>query len=146
MMSGENLDYLTQQFKLIEEYIRRARAIASLSLSEYLDDPNLGDASVRQLTVLFETCHNVGKHILSRRGWREPLNKAETFEILAEQGVLALSLVDALREAARFRNLVTYQTTMVNETKVYEILQDHLGDFDRFLAEVAGWLSTHPEP
>ncbi|HXU32740.1 MAG TPA: DUF86 domain-containing protein [Thermoanaerobaculia bacterium] len=145
-MSGESLAYLTQQLRLVEEYLRRARAIASLSLSEYLGDPNLGDASVRQLTVLFETCHNVGKHILSRRGWREPLNKAETFEILAEQGVFPPSLVDALREAARFRNLVTYQTAAVDETKVYEILQNHLGDFDSFLTHVAGWLSAHPAP
>ena len=70
-MSTENLEYLAEQFELIEEYLRRARAIASLSLPEYLGDPNLVDASVRQLTVLFETCHNVGKHILSRRAWRE---------------------------------------------------------------------------
>jgi uncharacterized protein YutE (UPF0331/DUF86 family) len=139
-MDDLNQDYLLEQFRLIEEYLRRARAIASRSPQEYFADPNLVDASVRQITVLFETCHNVAKHLISRFGWRAPENKAEAFEILCEQGVLSESLRDAFRSAARFRNLVTYQTTMVQDEIVFQILREHLSDFEAFLASVAQWL------
>jgi hypothetical protein len=39
-------------------------------------------ASIRELTVLFETSHNVAKYLISHQGWRSPTNKAETFDIL----------------------------------------------------------------
>lgn len=141
-MSELNREYLLEQFELIEEYLQRARRVAALSQEEYLADPTAIDASVRQLTVLFETSHNIAKHLSSRLGWRPSRSKAETFEVLAEQGVLPPDLCQSFREASRFRNLVTYQTAMVKEALVYKILQDHLGDFERFTALVGRWLAS----
>lgn len=141
-MADINREYLLEQFRLAEEYLRRARGIAKLSRDEYLLDKNAVDASVRQLTVLFETCHNIGKHLISRHEWRAPESKAETFEILVEQGVLPEDLIDAFRGASRFRNLVTYQTIVVQDELVYKILQEHLADFERFLSCMARWLES----
>jgi uncharacterized protein YutE (UPF0331/DUF86 family) len=141
-MSELNREYLLEQFELIEEYLRRARRNAALSQEEYLADSTAIDASVRQLTVLFETSHNIAKHLSSRFGWRLSSSKAEAFEILAEQGVLPPDLCQSFREASRFRNLVTYQSARVEEALVYKILQDHLGDFERFTVLVARWLAT----
>jgi uncharacterized protein YutE (UPF0331/DUF86 family) len=136
-----NQDYLLEQFGLAEEYLKRARGLASRSRTEYLNDPYAIDASVRELTVLFETAHNIAKHLISRNGWRAPLSKAEAFEILGEQGVLHGDLVESFRDAARFRNLVTYQTAVIKDEIVYQILQDHLSDFEHFLSDTARWLS-----
>jgi uncharacterized protein YutE (UPF0331/DUF86 family) len=141
-MTDVNQDYLLEQFRLAEEYLRRARGLASRSRAEYLNDPYAIDASVRELTVLFETAHNIAKHLISRNGWRTPLSKAEAFEILGERGVLLDDLVESFREAARFRNLVTYQTAVIKDEIVYQILQDHLLDFERFLSDIARWLSS----
>lgn len=141
-MDTVNQDYLLEQFRLIEEYLRRARKVADRSPEEYLGDPNLVDASVRQLTVLFESCHNVAKHLISRFGWRAPDNKAEAFEILVEQRVLTEGLGDAFRSAARFRNLVTFQTAVVEDDMVFRILREHLSDFEGFLSAVASWLEA----
>ena len=84
-MADLNPDYLLEQFQLIEEYLRRARGIAGRSREDYLGDPYAVDASVRELIVLFETSHNVAKHLISREGWRVPASKAEAFEILANR-------------------------------------------------------------
>jgi len=111
-----------------------SRGLASRPLVEYLSDPYAIDASVRELTVLFETAHNIAKHLIARNGWRPPLSKAEAFEILGEQGVLPDNLIGSFREAARFRNLVTYQTAVIKDEIVYQILQDHLSDFEHFLS------------
>jgi hypothetical protein len=50
-MDEINQAYLLDQFRLIEEYLRRARGIAYRTREEYLSDPILVDASVRQVTV-----------------------------------------------------------------------------------------------
>lgn len=57
-MADVNQEYLLEQFSLIEEYLRRARGIASRPREEYLSDAYAIDASIRELIVLFETCHN----------------------------------------------------------------------------------------
>jgi len=80
----------------------------------------------------------------ARHGWRAPQSKAEAFEILGEQGILSEDVVEAFREASRFRNLVTYQTAVVRDEVVYQILQEHLTDFERFLSLVARWLGGDP--
>lgn len=141
-MADVNPEYLLEQFQLIEEYLRRARGIAGRPREEYLRDPYAVDASVRELVVLFETSHNVAKHLISREGWRAPESKAEAFEILGEQGILPDDLVNGFREASRFRNLVIYQTAIVRNETVYQILQTHLTDFEQFLFLVARWLNV----
>ena len=139
-----NPDYLAEQLGLIEEYTARARSIAARKKEEFLRDPILSDAAVRELTVLFETSHNIAKHLIAELGWRTPRSKAEAFEILAEEGVMSHELCDAFRQASRFRNLVTYQTAIIDEEEVYRILSDRLGDFGHFAAAVASWLEQNP--
>jgi uncharacterized protein YutE (UPF0331/DUF86 family) len=143
-MADLNPEYLLEQFQLIEEYLRRARGIADRPRDDFLSDPYAVDASVRELIVLFETSHNIAKHLISREGWRVPASKAEAFEILGEQGILPADLADAFREASRFRNLATYQTAVVRDDIVYQVLQTHLTDFERFLALIARWLGGRP--
>lgn len=145
-MTDINREYLIVQFELVEEYLRRAKGLAERSREDFLADPYAVDASIRELTVLFETCHNIAKHLIARHGWRAPSSKAEAFEILSEQRILSDDVVAAFREAARFRNLVTYQTAIIDDEVVYDILQHHLIDFERLLAGVAAWLAAMPEP
>lgn len=140
-----NRDYLLEQFRLIEEYTGRVRSIATRSRDDFLTDKFIIDAAVRELVVLFETSHNIAKHLIASRGWKEAGSKAEAFEILAEEDVLSHELSAAFREASRFRNLVTYQTTMVDDKLVYEIVVNHVGDFEAFAAQVAGWIEKNIE-
>ena len=138
-----NREYLIEQFRLIEDYVARARSIARRTRREFLEDKILIDAAIRELTVLFETAHNIAKHLISTHEWREAASKAEAFEILAEEGVLPRDLCDAFRQASRFRNLVTYQTAIVEDEIVYQILTERLDDFERFIAHAARWLEDH---
>jgi uncharacterized protein YutE (UPF0331/DUF86 family) len=138
-----NPEYLVEQLRLIDEYLRRARSVALRTKKEFLRDPILIDAAVREITVLFETAHNIAKHLISELGWRTAQSKAEAFEILAENHVLPEELCDAFRQASRFRNLATYQTAMIDNETVYRILTEHLEDFERFAVCVAQWLKHH---
>lgn len=84
----------------LSEIAERIESLTSQPRESYLLDKNAVDASVRQLTVLFETCHNIGKHLISRHSWRLPASKAETFEILAEQGILPRELAGSFVAAS----------------------------------------------
>ena len=138
-----NPDYLAEQLGLIGEYVSRARHVGQRPREEFLADPVLIDAAIRELTVLFETSHNIAKHLIASREWRAARSKAEAFEILAENGVVSDPLSGALRQASRFRNLVIYQTSLVDDGIVYKVLTEHLSDFEEFAANIASWLETN---
>jgi uncharacterized protein YutE (UPF0331/DUF86 family) len=139
-----NRDYLVEQLQLIQEYVTRARAISGHTREEFLQNYLLSDAAVRELSVLFETSHNIAKHLVAESGWRGASSKAEAFEILAENDVLPQDICDALRQASRFRNLVTYQTAIVSNEVVFDVLKERLGDFEQFAVHVARWLERNP--
>ncbi len=135
-----NPDYLDAQFTLIKEYLSRARAVGRRDEEEFLQDPVFSDAGIRQITVLFETCHNVAKHMIARYGWREAKHKADAFEVLAESGVLSRETADALIQAGRFRNMAVYKASIIDNKTVREILRTRVEDFEQFAAETALWL------
>ena len=139
-----NLDYLNEQFRLLKEYLRRVRSIAHRSKTEFLGDVILVDAAIRELTVLYETAHNIAKHLIKERGWKVAKSKAEAFEILHQNGVLTSELCEAFRQASRFRNLVTYQTPMIDNDVVYDIVAERLSDFEEFASCVSGWIERNP--
>jgi len=103
------------------------------------------NAAVRVLSVLFETAHNVAKHLIASNGWTAAGSKAESFEILAAEKVMPGQLADSFCQAARFRNLITYQTPIVNNNVVYDVLRNHLGDFEGFASHVAWWIELHQQ-
>lgn len=140
-MTPINEAYLSEQFRLMQEYLVRASGIAKLSDEAFLSDFMAIDASIRQITVLFETAHNIAKHIISQQGWRNAQSKAEAFQILAENGVLLADLAESFKGASGFRNLVTYQTAIVDNTVVLRVLRQHLGDFQLFLSQIAKWVT-----
>lgn len=138
-MSPVNEAYLLEQFRLMQDYLGRAQQLAARPQQDFLRDPFAVDAAVREITVLFETAHNIAKHLIAESSWKSPESKAEAFEILAANRVIPENLVASFQAASRFRNLVTYQTSMVQDTVVHQILSRHLSDFDSFVAHVANW-------
>ena len=134
-----NCDYFLVQFEIIAEYLRRAKSLAQRDKEAFLKDKILVDAGTREITVLFETRHNIAKHLISEKQWRAAHSKAEAFEVLAENSVIDPELADSLCQASRFRNLVTYQTARVDDHAVYEILVRHIDDFEQFAAQAARW-------
>jgi uncharacterized protein YutE (UPF0331/DUF86 family) len=114
--------------------------LAAKPQQDFLRDPFAVDAAVREITVLFETAHNIAKHLIAGNSWKSPGSKAEAFEILAANRVIPDRLVASFQAASRFRNLVTYQTSMVQDAVVHQILSQHLSDFDDFIVHVANWL------
>jgi len=138
-----NQDYLVDQIRLVQDYLTRARTISQHPRNEFLSEYLLSDAAIRELTVLFETCHNIAKHLIAELGWRPPKSKAEAFEVLSEHDVIPTELCNAFREASRFRNLATYQTSVVDVSIVYEVLTKHLVDFEQFAVRVAEWIQKN---
>ena len=66
---------------------------------------------------------------------------AEVFDLIERVGVLDHAPSEELRAMARFRNRIVHFYGNVDLRKVFQILQDRLDDFDRYLTAIEHYLS-----
>ena len=79
-------------------------------------------------------------HIISRNGYRVPEDYGDTFRVMGEVGALDTDFSDDLRNMAKFRNRLVHLYWEVDDLQLYEILQNRLVDFKKFLDSLASFL------
>ena len=75
---------------------------------------------------------DVADHIVADRRLRVPETGAESFEILAEAGLLPAPLGTALASMVGFRNILVHDYTRIDPAIVVRVLGSDLADVERF--------------
>lgn len=88
------------------------------------------------LQVAIQAALDVASHIVSDRRLGEPRTNRELFDLLERDGWLDPPLTAALRSMAGFRNVLVHGYEEVDLAIVQDILANHLGDLDAFIAAV----------
>jgi len=83
----------------------------------------------------------VSNHIIASERFRTPKNYAESFEILAEQGIVPQPFFLTLRQMVQFRNRLVHLYWEVDAEVIYEILQKNLGDFAIFAKYILDYMT-----
>ena len=110
------------------------------SFQVYLDNKILRRAVERLLQISIEACLDIGRHIIAEEGFRYPEDNKDVFQILAEEGIVPRTLLPALLDMARFRNLMVHDYARIDDAKVYAILKRNLGDFDAYARAIVSYL------
>jgi uncharacterized protein YutE (UPF0331/DUF86 family) len=74
----------------------------------------------------------VANHVIARQGFRAPETYAESFTILAENGVIEPEYCATAHKMVRMRNRLVHLYWEVDADILYDTLQRNLADFDRF--------------
>ena len=91
------LDRVEGIFRNLDQYLANLRALAHLPKAELLTDPaRLGGAKY-YLQVAIECCVDVANHIIARQNWRAPQSRADSFVVLAENGVIPVEFLGTAR-------------------------------------------------
>ncbi len=101
---------------------------ADLDLQDILS-LNLGRAV--QISV------DIGAHLIAGMEVSPPDTMGQTFDILAQGGVLNSELAGNLKKAVGFRNIAVHSYERINWSIVYNIVKFHLKDFTEFARVVA---------
>ena len=83
---------------------------------------------------------DVAHHLISDEKWREPSSYADSFVVLAENGVLAAKDAERYRLMAQFRNKVVHYYEKVDPEQVFSIFKGHLQDFTDYVESIRHWL------
>lgn len=121
---------------------RRLDQLQNVSEDEFLGDFRNSESAKYLLIVASEAAIDVCNHVVARHGAVAPDSYAECFTRLAELGVITSELAGRLRNMARFRNMLVHLYWEVDDRRVYQILQNNLGDLDEFRRQVLAWITA----
>ncbi len=133
-------DLILRKLADLELYVSQVSEYRDITVEQYRRDWKIQRIVERTLQMAIETCADIANHVIADRGLRVPATYAETFEVLAEAGLLDAGLREAMTRMSQFRNVLVHQYTDVNPAIVVRILRDQLQDFSRFRAVVLTWL------
>jgi uncharacterized protein YutE (UPF0331/DUF86 family) len=131
---------ILRKLSALEEYYKQIAEYRSISTEQYAKDWKSQRIIERTLQMMVETCIDIAGHIISDMKFRIPTSYADSFSVLAENGVVANSLSQSLEKMAKFRNVVVHDYDCVDAEIVTGILRKNLDDFNKFIAAIVNFI------
>lgn len=123
------------------ESLRRCLQRIELKCPEDADalivDFDLQDIISLNLSRAVQLCVDIGAHLISGMDSPPPDTMGQTFDILAQAGVLDAVLAGSLKKAVGFRNIAVHNYEAINWHIVHSIVKNHLADFTAFARVVS---------
>ena len=129
--------------KLVSEYrksISRLQKLKELGKSKFLSDPDKIASAKYHFIVVIESSIDMCNHIISRNGYRVPEDYGDTFRVMREAGAFDTEFSEELVKMAKFRNRLVHLYWEIDDTRIYRILEGNLGDLNKFIKLIAGFL------
>lgn len=140
-MNNEILNKLEK----LQEYVRILNSYKKYSIKDINKDFTLRGAIERYLGVSLECVLDIGEMVISKESFRKPETYKEIIEILGDKEIIPKGFAERFAEAAKFRNVLVHMYVEVDVNRVYEILQNDLGDFDDFAKYIARYLEKEDQ-
>ncbi len=100
-------------------------------------DIDLQDIVSLNLSRAVQISVDIGAHLIAGLEISPPDTMGQTFDLLAQQGVLSNELATSLKKAVGFRNIAVHSYESINWAIVHSIVKYHLADFSEFARIVA---------
>jgi uncharacterized protein YutE (UPF0331/DUF86 family) len=135
-------DKVEGKLENLRGYVQKLTHLAFLPRKEFLSDFTKIESAKHLFQVSVECCIDVGNHIIASERFRSPKTYIETFEILAEQKIIADEFLPTARQMVQFRNRLVHLYWEVDTEVIYDILQKNLEDFETFTSQILKYLSA----
>jgi uncharacterized protein YutE (UPF0331/DUF86 family) len=136
---------ILEQLRLLKLYIRYLKEISKLEKDKFVDDFLLKGGAERYLQLAIECCINIGNRLLSVIQITTPVKVPETyadiFREMALLGIIPKDFLDTILNMVRFRNRIVHMYWDIDPAQLYDILQQHLIDFEVFMKHVIDYLN-----
>jgi uncharacterized protein YutE (UPF0331/DUF86 family) len=139
MVKPETVDSILNNLRSSQD---KLNFLAKYDFEEFAPDFTKVESAKHLLQVSVECCLDLAHHIIADAGMRTPADYYDSFVVLNETGILPDEFMPTLRRMVSFRNRVVHLYWDVDESVVYDILHNHLSDFDTFVQYILDYLST----
>ncbi|MGM0366832.1 MAG: type VII toxin-antitoxin system HepT family RNase toxin [Actinomycetota bacterium] len=92
------------------------------------------------LQVCIQTTIDIGSHILAAIGENQIEEYIDIIEKLGKKKIIPEGFAEEIKGMPGLRNLLVHEYGTVDIHKVYDILQNNLGDFKKFISHIKTFL------
>jgi uncharacterized protein YutE (UPF0331/DUF86 family) len=128
----------------VRRYVADLREMSAISERAFFANRERQYAVLHALHLAIEASVDIATHVCAADDLGVPASYAEAFDLLEKGRVLETALAADLRRMARFRNRIVHFYGTIDLAVVYRLLQERLGDFDRYLAAIERYLQRKP--
>lgn len=137
-------EVVEQKLESLRRCLQRVETKCPKDADTLAADFDLQDIVSLNLSRAVQLCVDIGAHLISGMDVAPPDTMGQTFDILAQAGVLDVQLALRLKKAVGFRNIAIHNYDAINWHIVHNIVANHLADFLAFAKIVA--MKSTPRP
>ena len=127
-----------------QKYVQSLGRLRGVDRDTFLANEDQVASAKYHFVIAIEACIDAANHIIASERYRLPGDNADSFRVLAEEGVVHESSLAALVGMARFRNRLVHLYWDVDTLLVREYLETRLGDFEDFLRQFSAFVLSQP--
>jgi uncharacterized protein YutE (UPF0331/DUF86 family) len=132
---------LAEKIESLRRCIKRIEDKKPESIDLLMQNLDLQDILVLNLTRAVQLSVDIGSHIISNTDELAPQTMGEVFTTLNKLGVITAETSQQLKKAVGFRNVAVHNYEAINWIIVDTICKNSLADFRRYSQEVSQYAS-----
>jgi len=130
-------DVIEQKLESLRRCLRRIELKCPRDSASLVADIDLQDIVSLNLSRAVQISVDIGAHLIAGMEVPPPDTMGQTFDLLAQEGVVNFELASSLKKAVGFRNIAVHNYESINWEIVHSIVKYHLEDFANFAKVVA---------
>lgn len=132
-------DVILNKTASIQRCLRRIRAVYAREAElAFAADFDRQDIVVLNLMRAAEQAVDLANYLVRKQQLGLPQNSRESFLLLGQAGIIQPELAERLGRMVGFRNIAVHEYQRLDLAKVVDIVEHHLGDFQRFTQHALG--------
>ena len=133
-------EVVDQKLESLRRCLRRIESKCPADALVLAVDLDLQDIVALNLSLAVQISVDIGAHLIAGLNVPPPGTMGQTFDLLAQEGVLSSELANALKKSVGFRNVAVHNYDSINWSIVHNIVKNHLGEFSEFAKAIFDWL------
>lgn len=125
-------EVVEQKLESLRRCLRRIEIKCPADAATLAADIDLQDIISLNLSRAVQISVDIGTHLIAGLEVPPPDTMGQTFDLLAQEGVLNIELASSLKKAVGFRNIAVHNYESINWEIVHSIVKYHLTDFSEF--------------
>lgn len=117
--------------------LNKLKKLKQIEKDTFIDDFTKVDSSKYLLQVSIEAMLDISSHLIARNRWGKPKDNKEHFQLLCDNGIIDSKDVVIYFNMAKFRNRIVHMYFNISDEMIYDIVQNNLDDFERFIGNIA---------
>ena len=129
-------EVIEQKIESLRRCVERVRLKCPATAAALAGDPDAQDILTLNLSRAVQLCVDIGAHLIAEHSQPAPDTMGQTFDVLAEMGVISAELAVRMKKAVGFRNIAVHNYEAIDWEITHAIATHHMSDFVEFASAV----------